>query len=289
MIIDHKEAHGFRDEKARLEGYDVPGADFATVPPAYTSNADASTSSSVVVASPLHNRLPIVAAPPSVPTNGVSIFTVLEPIKGSWLLDPLAAQTSAPSILQALVENRAGRRPRRFRNMTMGAPTARLDSRHGNISATIRVVGESAMPVTATIRSATRSSNIVLELVSKSPSRTVHFDAYSRSGNISLLIPRSFSGLVELRARRGDIELLPALVSSCRVVKATDRETVVLVGNGVLPQVGLPSVGDLARLCARSGRVRLGFSGEDAFIESAGVMATATHLFRKLATRSANP
>jgi len=214
---------------------------------------------------------------------------VLEPIKGSWLLDPLAAQSSAPSILQALIDNRVGRRPRRFHNMTMGAPTAKLDSRHGNISAALRVVGESAMPAIATVRSTTRSGNIVLELVSKSPSRTVHFDAYSRSGNISLLIPRSFSGLVELRARRGDIELLPALASSGRVVKATHRETVVLVGNGVLPQVGPTGAGDLARLCARSGRVRLGFSGEDTFIESEGVIATATHLFRKLATRSANP
>jgi hypothetical protein len=94
---------------------------------------------------------------------------------------------------------------------------------------------------------------------------------------------------VELRARRGDIELLPALASSGRVVKATDRETVVLVGNGVLPQVGPTSVGDLARLCARCGRVRLGFCGEDAFIESEGVIATAAHLIRKLATKSADP
>lgn len=79
----------------------------------------------------------------------------------------MAGQSSTPSILQAIVENRVGgRRPRRFRDMTMGAPTAKLDSRHGNISATLRVVGESAMPATATIRSTTRSGNIVLELVS---------------------------------------------------------------------------------------------------------------------------
>lgn len=94
---------------------------------------------------------------------------------------------------------------------------------------------------------------------------------------------------MELRARRGDIQLLPALASSGCVVKATDRETVVLVGNGAASQVGLTSTGDLARLCTRSGLVRLGFSGEDAFIESEGVMAMATGLLRKLTTRSANP
>jgi len=218
-------------------------------------------------------------APPSttsaaVPTNGVNVFTLFETIRGSWLLDPLAAQSSERSILQALVETRAGRRPRRFHNMTVGAPTAKLDSRHGNISATLRVVqaGESAAPATATIRSTTRNGNIVLELVSKSPSRIVHFDAYSRTGNISLLIPRSFSGLVELRGRRGDIELLPALAAYARVERVTDSETVVLVGNVAPPTPGFTSVGDLARLYSRSGRLRLGFSGEDSFTENGSVI-----------------
>ena len=49
--------------------------------------------------------------------------------------------------------------------MTMGTPTAKLDSRRGNIFATLRVVGESAALATATIRSTTHNGNIVLELV----------------------------------------------------------------------------------------------------------------------------
>ena len=48
--------------------------------------------------------------------------------------------------------------------MTVGAPTAKLDSRHGHIFATLQVVGES-IPATATIRCTTRTGNIVLELV----------------------------------------------------------------------------------------------------------------------------
>jgi hypothetical protein len=84
---------------------------------------------------------------------------------GSWLLDPLAPQSSGTNILQAVMQHRNARRPRRFRNMALGTPTAKLDSRHGNISATFRVVGE-AMTATTTIRTTTRSGNIVLELVS---------------------------------------------------------------------------------------------------------------------------
>jgi hypothetical protein len=50
--------------------------------------------------------------------------------------------------------------------MTPGTATAKLDSRHGNISAALSVVGNSPMTATATIRATTRSGNIVLELVS---------------------------------------------------------------------------------------------------------------------------
>jgi hypothetical protein len=214
----------------------------------------------------------VVPSLPTVPANGLNMSTVFENIRGSWLLDPLAPQSSDQSLLQAFVEHRAGRRPRRFHNMTVGTPTAKLDSRRGNIFATFRVVGESPVPATATIRSTTHNGNIVLELVSKPPSRTVNFDAYSRTGNISLLIPRSFSGTVELRGRRGDIELLPALAAYARVQRATNSETVVFIGNIAPPTPGFASVGDLARLYSHSGRMRLGFCGEDSFTENGSLI-----------------
>ncbi|KAF8493197.1 hypothetical protein F5888DRAFT_841692 [Russula emetica] len=293
MIFDDEKASA-RNEKNGFADYGAPDSDFRYSPPPgpppgpppyHSSTRDASTSSAVVVASPSGHTIPVVTPPSDVPTNGLNIFTVIEPIRGSWLLDPLAPQSSGTSVLQTIVQNRgAGRRPHRVRNMTLGTPTAKLDSRHGNISAALRVVGESAMTATATIRTTTRSGNIVLELVSKSPTRTVHFDAYSRSGNISLLIPRSFSGIVELRARNGGMELLPALASSARIMRTSDKETVVLVGNNAIPQVGASPSGDLARLSARSGSVRLGFSGEDAFNESGGIMS---NLFQKITTRLA--
>jgi len=286
MILDRGEK-STHNEKKGLEEYGAPDPDYAS-PPAYSSAGQASTSSAVVVATPSGSRLTVVAPQSSVPTNGLSVFTVLEPIKGSWLLDPLAALSSGPSVLQTIVQSRAGgRRPRRFRNMTVGSPTAKFDSRHGSISTVLRVVGDS-VPAVATIRCTTRSGNIVLELVTKSPSRMVHIDAYSRSGNISLLIPRSFSGVVELRARRGDVELLPVLASSVRIVRASDKETVVLVGNNAFPEAGPSNTGDLARLCNRSGHLRLGFCGEDVFNESEGVVAKATQLIQKLTTKLAS-
>jgi len=262
-----------RSEKAELEEYQSAtqqqvarqfapeaGPSFPPpyVPPPYAPPPTAPPPSSSVV--------------PSVPTNGLNISTMFENIRGVWLLDPLAPQSTDRSILQILVDRRAGRRPRRFHNMTTGAPTAKLDSRRGNIFATFQVVGESAIPATATIRSTTHDGNIVLELVSKAPSRTINVDAYSRTGNISLLIPRSFSGVVELRGRRGDIELLPALAAYARVERANNNETIVVIGNIAPPTPGFAGVGDLARIYSRSGRMRLGFCGEDSFTESGSII-----------------
>ena len=72
----------------------------------------------------------------------------------------------------------------------------------------------------------------------------------------------------------------------------TDRETVVHIGNEPVPQVGFTSTGDLARLYARSGRLRLGFSGEDSFIETlgeGGAIAKATQVFQTLTVKPATP
>jgi hypothetical protein len=169
-------------------GQRAPSDDVAS-PPQYPSAGDPSTSSSIVVASRSGNMVPVAAPPSSVPTNGVSVATALGPIRGlldyyvrgeipnpnltygcppgSWLLDPLAAQSSSRSILQTVV-NRTERRPRGLRNMSMGAPTAKFSSGLGNISASLRVVAQSDTPATATIQATTRSGHIVLELVSQS-------------------------------------------------------------------------------------------------------------------------
>jgi len=292
MIVDQEGSKGDHKENAGLGEHYAPNSESEVGPPPYPPPRDPgpSTSSAVVVASHSGYIQPTTAPPSDIPTNGVNVTTILESIRGSWLLDPLAPQSSGSSILQTTVASRSGRRARRSRNnMTMGNATAKLTSRNGGISAAFRVVGFSGTPATAIINATTRGGNIVLELVSKDPIRTVHFDAYSQMGNVTLLIPRNFSGLVELRARNGNIELLPALASFGRIVGMTHRETVVLVGNGAPPGAGFTGTGDFARLCSHSGRLRLGFSGEDTFTESEGIVAMATQMFQKLTVKSARP
>jgi len=112
--------------------------------------------------------------------------------------------------------------------------------------------------------------------------RAVHIDAKSRRVSVTLLIPRSFSGLVQLSSCTGKVEILPALAASSRVIKERKRETTVLLGDGPMPAVGSDIITDTARIHSRHVRVRLGFSGEDYVTESPGLMSQAIQLMRKL-------
>ncbi|KAF8268775.1 hypothetical protein EI94DRAFT_1726722 [Lactarius quietus] len=240
-----------RSEKAELEEYQsatqqqvarqfTPEAGPSSPPP-YAPPPSAPPLSSPPPSSPP----PSSSVVPTIPSNGLNISTMFENIRGVWLLDPLAPQSADRSILriilQTLIDRRAGRRPRRFHNMTMGAPTAKLDSQRGNIFATFQVVGESAVPATATIRSTTHNGNIVLELVSKAPSRIINHDP-------NLLPPISrwglclfHFGLLFLIIRyRVKALVLTFLCPYARVERANNNETIVVIGSIAPPTPGFP-------------------------------------------------
>ena len=102
-------------------------------------------------------------------------------------------------------------------------------------------------------------------------------------GNVTLLVPRNFTGLVQLYSRHGSVDVLPALAASGRVVTTRNKETTVLIGDGPMPVVvGSDSVTDIARLYSRHGRIRLGYSGEDYFTEAPGLIDQAMQMVQKL-------
>jgi hypothetical protein len=117
--------------------------------------------------------------------------------------------------------------------------------------------------------------------------RTVHIDARTRRGGITLLVPRNFRGLVQLSSRSGEVELLPALAASSRVIKSVKKETTVHLGDGPMPVAGSDITTDIARLYSRHGRVRLGYSGEDYITKPPGLVDQAVQLMQKLIAPSA--
>jgi hypothetical protein len=90
----------------------------------------------------------------------------LEKQAGSWSLDPLATLLPTQNLVQMFLDGQAVKKRRFRRQKAPDPPTAKFSSRHGGIQATLRVIGDSYVRSTATIRSETRGGNIVLDLVS---------------------------------------------------------------------------------------------------------------------------
>jgi hypothetical protein len=78
------------------------------------------------------------------------------------------------------------------------------------------------------------------------------------------------------------VDVLPTLAASARVVMTRDKETTVMIGDGPLPVVGSDNVADTARLYSRHGRIRLGYSGEDSFVEPPKFIDQAVKMVQKL-------
>jgi len=252
-------------------------------PPAYSQATQTTSSLSRAVALPSNGR---VVEPFSAPINGLQMYTKREAIRGYWSLDPQAPLVPTQDLVQMILDG-SGEKKRwcRSRSAKTAPPTAAFTTRHASIQATFRVVGDSAVhPVhsVTTIRSKTRSGNVLLDLVSIAPMRTVRIDVRSRRGNITLLVPRNFRGIVLLSRRHGAVEMLPALAASGRVIKAKNGETTVLLGDGPIPAVGSDIITDTARIYSRHGRVRLGFSGEDSVVDTPGLMDQALQVVHKL-------
>ena len=87
---------------------------------------------------------------------------------GSWSLDPVVPKVPAQDLVGMFLDGR-GEKKRLcgYRcSKKKVPPTAMLRTRHGNVHAMLRVVGESALRTVATIRSESRGGNIFLDVVS---------------------------------------------------------------------------------------------------------------------------
>lgn len=132
---------------------------------------------------------------------------VLKCQTGCWTLDPLAPLVPPQNLVQMFLDGTKEKKRGwcRSRSEKKPPPTVMLRTRHANIQATLRVVGESAVRSVATVQTATRSGDIVIDLVSLyvllllqfivltypqfsiAPMRTVHIDAKSRRGTLGLI------------------------------------------------------------------------------------------------------
>lgn len=84
------------------------------------------------------------------------------------------------------------------------------------------------------------------------------------AGDIVVMLPRTYSGAIQLRTRKGTFEFLPHFASIMNVAKANETEALVLFGSPLTPNAGLPSqAADFSQLVARTGKIIVGLSGKD--------------------------
>jgi hypothetical protein len=90
-------------------------------------------------------------------------------------------------------------------------------------------------------------------------------------GNIILFLPQGFSGVVQLTTRKGEMVILPALRAVIKIVKASHRETIFMIG-------AQPTANDsdnsreasFCELSSRTGSITVGLSGLDSFVPRLG-------------------
>ena len=95
-----------------------------------------------------------------------------------------------------------------------------------------------------------------------------------------LLLPHGYCGAVQLRTRKGNLTFLPALTSIMRVVNATEREALILIGDtSTFSESEVFPAADYCQLVTRRGKITVGLSGKDNYIPETGFWKRLGELF----------
>jgi len=123
----------------------------------------------------------------------------------------------------------------------------------------------------AVVRLVAGSGDILVQLLNMQALKHIHLEAYSKSGKVTIFLPRNFRGPLQLKTRKGTFVFLPALTETMRILNAEDHEALVLVGDQSAPDMpGSPVMGDYCQLGTKSGKITVGLSGEDAVVPEVG-------------------
>ncbi|KAH9941993.1 hypothetical protein B0H21DRAFT_538944 [Amylocystis lapponica] len=223
--------------------------------------------------------------------NDISLFSRDSPISGMYLVDPLLP---TPALVSGFASARKLKNERRERSVerkhakNMGhesrsrwfgrarAPivNAAFRTRQSAITLEVAVVGSPVLTepqgqtskMRGRVMASSRHGNISVNLFELHHSRNVDLDVSTRSGNIVVLLPLNFNGTVCVRQRNGGANLLPQFAARMRLVRATDREKLMVLDGGDLADAQNQNQADSSDHCVigtRHGKVMIGLSGLD--------------------------
>ncbi|KAI1791911.1 hypothetical protein LXA43DRAFT_945010 [Ganoderma leucocontextum] len=219
--------------------------------------------------------------------NYFELFSKHDPISGTYLIDPELPSPMAglPKALRRKPDSVWGKNKRCQKSKAYKELNASFQTRHGHITLDLAVPSRDAGNVSpfpcdkmrTRMYVATRHGRIRLDIHEVKPSCSLDLHVESRHGRISILLPPTFDGPLVIHARTlGAVAFLPHLAARARTIRATDRETVVLVASPLaLPspahaQGNAKQLSELAGAGAdrclvrtRHGKITLGISGLD--------------------------
>ncbi|KAK7025276.1 hypothetical protein R3P38DRAFT_2953693 [Favolaschia claudopus] len=204
---------------------------------------------------------------PSGSFNRISLQTRIADITGTYYINPQNLTT----------EIKGRRKKRKFKQI----PDAVFRSRRGNISLDLATTGYVDSVSKASIHATTKSGDISLNLISGADIRPrFDLEVNTRSGNIVLFIPSTFSGAIQLHTNKGDLQFLPGISSTMQVVKSEHNECLVLVGKQQSVGSSPLNQADFCRLRTRSGNIIVGERGKDIYVKTSGIWGKLAALFK---------
>lgn len=252
MILESVDAQSMQLQKTKEGPLEPPpysrspSSSSSLPPPPPRRIEDPSTSSRGALTKP-QPSLPRLTPAPRASVTQLHIYQKADPISGTFFVDPRIPSTAFEG---------KGRKK--------NPPHASFRTRHAPISLDLSTTGDvSALAPKANILVASRSGNISVKLLPTAPSRPrIGLEAESRRGNIQLFVPANFSGVLQLTTRKGSIQLLPAIASKMKVLKESDTEALVLIGDQASAVTGTRDM-DFCQLSSRSGKLVVGLSDVD--------------------------
>jgi hypothetical protein len=239
------------------------------LPPPYIAspnNGIPSSSASEFVATPFHtpSRDRDVQEFNIHCVNQIHINNRHEDVIGTYCID-----ASLP--VNGKLKGKSWKRPK---GPSITVPNASFRSRHGAISINLATKGAAADNTKAHIQAATRKGDIDINLYSLCKGKHIALDVNTRKGNILVHIPKNFCGAIQLRSRKKGCRVLPALASNSRILTIKDNEVLLLIGDpsavttsGMTDDVST----DFCQLASRSGKVTVGFTGENDCVPEVGI------------------
>ncbi|EGN96672.1 hypothetical protein SERLA73DRAFT_184792 [Serpula lacrymans var. lacrymans S7.3] len=142
-------------------------------------------------------------------------------------------------------------------------PDASFRTRYGAIYLDLST-GPSTHDVRSTVNVNNRLGNVAIDVSYIDPTNHLNLDAYSRRGNITVLLPRNYCGSVQLSCSTGGYTILPEVANATRIMQGNGGKVFIHIGKNSYLGSDNGSTMDHCRLSAKFGRITLGFSGSSA-------------------------